>query len=84
MIDPKNQKLNDRFFSDPEWANVEAMLFKHIEELKNMSTIDLKQPAEHVKAELIGRQLAYEGLLKFLNDTRFVHRPLPENTNHFK
>lgn len=84
MSQEQTHKLNERFFNDPEWVHVEQMIMSHVDSLKDMSTIDLKQPAEHVKAEVIGRTIAYEHLVKFLNETRFVSRPLPENTNPFK
>lgn len=78
------ETLITRFFQDPEWKNVEDMILKHIEPLRDFETIDLKQPAEHVKAEVIGRMLAYNSLTKFLNDTKLVNRPLKEYKNPYK
>lgn len=78
------ETLITRFFQDPEWKNVEDMILKYIEPLRDFESIDLKQPAEHVKAEVIGRMLAYNSLKKFLEDTKLVNRPLKEYNNPFK
>ncbi len=83
-MNPKNTKLNDIFFNHPEWANVEAMIMKHVDTLKDLSTIDTKESAEHVKAETIGRMRAYEILTTFLNETRFVSKPLTEKQHTFQ
>lgn len=76
--------LTARFFEDPEWKNVEEMILDYIEPLKDFNTIDLKQPAEHVKAEIIGRMLSYNALWKFLNDTKLVNRESKLYKNPFE
>ena len=77
------KKLTARFFEDPEWKNVEDMILEHIEPLKDFNTIDLKAPAEHVKAEIVGRMLAYNALREFLRDTKLVNRELPAYKNPY-
>lgn len=77
------QTITARFFQDPEWKQVEDMIMAHIEPLKDFNTIDLKQPAEHVKAEVIGRMLSYNALVKFLNETKLVNRELKEYKNPY-
>lgn len=79
-----NNILIQKFFSDPDWAQVENMILTYIEPLKDMSTIDLAQPAEHVKAEVIGRIKAYEVLSSFLSDSKLIGRPLPPISNPFR
>ena len=76
--------LTARFFEDPEWKNVEEMILAYIEPLKDFNTIDMKQPAEHVKAEIIGRMLSYNALWKFLNDTKLVNRESKLYKNPFE
>jgi hypothetical protein len=78
------QHLIDRFFSDPQWGQVEDMLLKYVDPLVDMTTVDLKQPAEQVKADIMARILAYNSITKFLNDTKMVGRPIKEITNPFK
>jgi len=49
-------KALQKFFNDPEWYLVEDMLSKNTESLKDVSTIDLSQSAETIKAIVAGRQ----------------------------
>ncbi len=80
----QTQILTARFFEDPEWKNVEDMILKYIEPLHDFNTIDLKQPAEHVKAEIIGRMYAYNSLTDFLRDTKLVNREMKPYENPYK
>lgn len=77
------QDIQKTFFQDPRWAEVEDMIMKYITPLTDMNTIDLKQPAEHVKAEIIGRTLAYKSLKEFLESTKVVSRQLKEFKDPF-
>lgn len=81
MID---QDLQAKFFSDPDWSKVEDLILDYIEPLIDMSTVDTTQPAEHVKAELIGRTLAYNKLIDFLNDSKLINRKLDKVKNPFR
>lgn len=65
-------KLKDKFFNDPDWVMMEELIRSYIEPLQNMKDIDVSQPAEHVKAEIIGRNHAYDALNNFMNDTRIL------------
>lgn len=78
------QELQKTFFQDPRWAEVEDMIMKFIDPLIDMNTIDTKQPPEHVKAEIIGRTLAYNALKDFLTTTKVISRPLREIKNKFE
>lgn len=64
--------IQERFFQDPEWHLVEELIREYINPLLDMSTIDTSQPAEAVKAEIIGRNLAYDSLNKFLEQSKLV------------
>jgi hypothetical protein len=78
--------VQKRFFEDPEWHLVTELVEKFIEPLLNMDSIDVKQPAEHVKAEIIGRRLAYKALYDFCEQSKLIAKPkkLPEYNNPFK
>lgn len=78
------QDIQKSFFQDPRWAEVEEMILKYIEPLTDMNTLDLKQPAEHVKAEIMGRTIAYRSLKDFLESTKIISRPLKEIKNPFE
>jgi hypothetical protein len=62
---------------------MEALIQEHIAPLIDMNTVDLSQPAEHVKAELIGRTLAYNNLADFLNTTIMVSNKIEKRKNPF-
>lgn len=77
------QELQKTFFQDPRWAEVEDLIMKFVDPLIDMDTIDTSQPAEAVKAEVIGRLKAYTALTDFLKSTRVVSRPLRELKNNW-
>jgi len=74
--------IQERFFNDPEWYQVEELVLSFINPLLEMDTIDTTQPAEAVKAEVIARRLSYETLMNFLNQSKIVghNRPKVENS----
>jgi len=49
-----------------------------------MSTIDTSQDGETVRAEVIGRKLAYDSLEKFVRTAGIIREPLQNKTNIFK
>jgi hypothetical protein len=69
---------------DPRWRDIEAIINNKIEALMDFRTIDTTQPAEHVKAEVIARRIAYDSLADFLNETLLVDRKITKNNNPFK
>jgi len=77
------QDLQKTFFQDPRWAEVEGLIMDYINPLIDMSTVDLTQPAEHVKAEIIGRTLAYNSLKDFLSSSKVISRPFKELKNNW-
>lgn len=76
--------LRDKFYKDPDWSVVEAQILAHIEPLKDMATLDVSQPAEHVKAEVIGRMLAFNSLARFLQESGLVTREIKPFANPFR
>lgn len=69
-----------RFYQDPEWYQIEDLILEFINPLLDMNTIDTTQPAEHVKAEVIARGLAYDSLIKFVRGAGLVsEKKLPED-----
>jgi len=67
-----NKTVQARFYNDPEWYQVEELIKEFIEPLLDMTTVDTSQPAETVKAEIIGRKLAYDSLWKFIEQSKLV------------
>ena len=79
-----NKTVQERFFSDPEWHLVTDLIKQFIEPLLNMDTIDITQPAEHVKAEIIGRRLAYKQLHDFCEQSKLIGSPKKVEVNPFQ
>jgi len=78
------QDWQKKFFQDPDWPRIEQMILKFIDPLKDMGTIDTKAPAEHVKAEILGRVYAYNALRDFLYQSHIISTPLKKLENIFK
>jgi len=78
------EHLYNKFFSDPDWGIVEKMLLEYVDKLIDINDIDLTQPAEEVKAQIIARTIAYNEINKFLSDTKIVGRPLQTVRTPFK
>lgn len=77
--------VQERFYQDPEWKQIEDLIMEYINPLLDMSTIDLTQPAEHVKAEILGRTLAYDSLMKFIRQSKLVGgKLLDKEPNKFR
>ncbi len=79
MVDIK--ELQTVFFEDPRWKGVEELILEFINPLLDMNTIDISQPAEAVKAEIIGRRLAHEQLFKFISQSKMIGHSKPPITN---
>lgn len=77
-----SKELQRRFYSDPEWYQIEELIKEFIEPLLDMSSIDTTQPSEAVKAEIIGRRLAYKSLSDFIEQSKLVGQASkpPENS----
>lgn len=80
-----NDEVKKRFFLDPQWYLMEQMILDFINPLLDMKTINIKQPAEHVKAEVIARGLSYNSLIGFVRSSGMVSdKRLLNKENIFK
>lgn len=77
-------ELQNTFFNDPRWAQVEALILDYIEPLLDMTTVDTSRPAEDVKAEIVGRTIAYNKLYEFLNSAKIAGRKPREIKSQFR
>lgn len=74
-----------KLIKDPDWGKIEKLVTGYAESQLNIRTIDLRQPAEHVKAELIGRINAFNSMIQFLQDTKIVsNKDIKRIKNPFK
>ena len=73
-----------KFTADPEWYIVENVLMSYIEPLKSVSSIDTKLSNDQIASEVRGRQIAIDGLTKFLDDMKIVNKKITNVTPSFK
>jgi hypothetical protein len=78
------KRLYEKFYSDPDWPVFVEQFTKHLEPLMDMTTVDTTQPAEHVKAEVIARSLAYNTLADMINATEISTRKIERKVNQFR
>ncbi len=77
--------VQERFLQDPQWHLVEDIIKEYVDPLRDILTVDVSKDAEDVKAQVIGRQKAYENLTKFLEDAKIVSKPaLIDKKNIFR
>lgn len=69
MDKQERQKALHKFVTDPEWHVVTDLLSQNIEEIKNISTIDLSENAETIKAIIAGRQETLKLVENFIHQT---------------
>ena len=79
-----NRQIIEKFFNDPDWAQVETMLRSYCEPLVDMNNLDFTQNSTQFKAELRANLKVYNALSKFLQDSKVISRPLKDITNPFK
>jgi hypothetical protein len=80
----QKKKINDKFFQDPDWAIVEQIILDYIEPLKDITTVDITEHADTVKAQVAGRKIAYEQLHKFLREARLLNKTIISKPVTFK
>ena len=84
MNEPIPHKLYQKFFSDPDWQEVEKIIRSYIDPMHDITTIDITQSAEDVKTELKGRLIAYKQLEQFLTDAQLISKKLENQNPSFK
>lgn len=66
------KKLNDKFFTDPDWKEVEELLREYLEPFRSVMNIPKSMTNAEIAAEIRGRQLMIDRLDKFLEDTKVL------------
>ena len=78
------EKIRTKFLEDPDWEIVERMFTDHLTPLLDMTSIDVTQAAEHVKAEVIARSLAHNCIVDILNEGKVMNRKLEKAKNPYR
>lgn len=74
------KKLNEKFFTDPDWAMMEELILSYIDPLKSVETINAKMSNDQIATEVRGRQISYDALYRFLQDAKVVTRRIAQRT----
>ena len=72
------QRLQEKFFNDPDWQEVEKLLADHINPLVDPKNLDWSQNATQFKAELKAKHKLYTAVSTFLHECGVISRPLSE------
>lgn len=78
------KQLNDRFFTDPMWSDMEELLMEYLEPFKSVVNIPSNATNDEIATEVRGRQLMVEQLEKFLEDTKVIRSRINRPVNSFK
>ena len=78
------KQLNDRFFTDPMWGDMESLLLEYLEPFRSVENIKSNLSNDEIATEVRGRQLMVEQLEKFLTDTRIIKQRISKPLNSFK
>ena len=67
------KQLNDRFFTDPMWPEMEELIMEYLTPFRSNTTIETKGKSnDEIATEVKGRNLMIENLEKFLTDTQII------------
>lgn len=79
------QKLKDKFFTDPDWAMMEELLRSYIDPMASSMNIEtVGKSNDEIATEVRGRQLAFNALEKFLNDSGVLKPRIISDTPSFR
>lgn len=78
------KKLNDKFFTDPDWVMMEELLQEYLAPFRDVLNIKNTMSNDEVASEVRGRQLMVEQLDKFLEDTRVIRSKINKPIQSYK
>jgi len=78
MVDLK--KLQSKFFSDPDWKEVEELFLEYLAPFREVKEIPANLTNDQIATEVRGRQLLIGQIEKFLEQTRFITRKQDKTT----
>lgn len=67
------KKLNEKFFTDPDWKEMEELILSYIDPFRSVTSVITKDMTnDEIATEVRGRQLMVERLDTFLEDSKIV------------
>ncbi len=78
------KKLNDKFFTDPDWSQMEEVIMDYLAPMRSVANIPSDLTNDQIATEVRGRQLMLESMDKFLADSKIITRRLTKTTTNYK
>lgn len=78
------KKLNEKFFTDPDWAMMEELLMEYLEPFRSVMNIPKSMSNAEIAAEIRGRQLMITSLDKFLADSKVIRSSINREPKSYK
>lgn len=78
----KIQKLK-KFTQDPDWNLMEELVNNYLAPLTEIGTIDITKSNDEIATEVRGRQIAIDGLTKFLNEAKIINGNISNTKPNF-
>ena len=78
------RKLNEKFFTDPDWPELENVIKEYLAPFKDVMNIKSDLSNDEIASEVRGRQMMIEQLERFLSDTGVVRSKINKPNNIYK
>lgn len=78
------KKLNDKFFTDPDWREMEELIETYLAPFRDVMEIKTTLSNDEIATEVRGRQLMIENLDKFLSDSSVLRSKNTRQTISYK
>lgn len=78
------KKLNDKFFTDPDWREMEELIETYLAPFRDVMGIKTTLSNDEIATEVRGRQLMIENLDKFLSDSSVLRSKNTRQTISYK
>lgn len=78
-------KLKEKFFSDPDWRDMEELIRSYIDPMQSSMNIEtVGKSNDEIATEVRGRQLAYKGLNDFLEGAGILKPRITNELNPYR
>jgi len=72
-----------KFTQDRDWYLMEDLVKDYLSPLTEVSTIDVTKSNDEIATEVRGRQIAIDGLTKFLNEAKIINGNITTTKTNF-
>ncbi len=78
------KKLRDKFFSDPDWIEMEELIEEYLSPMRDTETIPDNLSNDQIASEVRGRKMITRNLDKFLSDSGIISGRIKRQTPSYK